>query len=60
MSEHIIENFDECLKKQGWKMVYYQKEGVNTYLIRIAPDESPPPLGIHVVDGLKGKDKPGG
>lgn len=62
MSQHVITLVESILIENGYKLEKAQMEGPDLYLLKIVQDiqESPPPLGIHVIDSAAGRDKVGG
>jgi hypothetical protein len=57
----LVDELIPWLDARGWEFLTSHQYFPNRYEMRMRPKpEAPPPLGIHVVDGMKGKDKVGG
>lgn len=60
MSQHVITLIESALIENGYKLASASMEGPDLYLLKVEqdiqePQESPPDLGIHVVDRGTGK-----
>lgn len=62
--EELLSKVEEFARSIGWRAVYQPSMENDAYIrIHFYPDEqaeSPPPLGIHVSDGVGAKSKMGG
>jgi hypothetical protein len=60
MSQHVITLIESVLIANGYKLESASMEGPDLYLLKVVqdiqqPQESPPDLGVHVVDRGTGK-----